>query len=316
MDVFKARQQIHRDLESKLDFKNQALAEFGHFYGLNDLDCDVELLKLVSKRKSRSWVGWHFKNRDEKTRGHALVTHGLFDNSAYMKPLIQSLLDRHLNVLALELPGHGLDFKSDLKCESFNEYSELNEAGVEWVKANNSYLVVEIAHSTGAIGRLNSMLNGDIPKHPIVFLNPLLKIQMFKLARPCFNIFSRLLSGVPRKKAAKGEGSEFLTLRSRDPLQAKKIPMKWIQQYFTWVSSISNLDVINSGEKFLVLLGEQDSVVNPEESSRVLKRQFSNIKLSFYPELGHQPLYGCEREVGELLSEINHWWSAAEINNF
>ena len=151
MNVLKWRKQIQADLDDRLGLGHEALGNYAQLYGLDSLDCRVELVRLDGGRDQPNWVGWHFSQPDKEPEGYALVTHGLFDHTAYMRPLIASLLGQNLNVLSLELPGHGLDFKGVLECDTFDEYTEQNKKAVEWVIEQRSSVIVEVAHSTGAV---------------------------------------------------------------------------------------------------------------------------------------------------------------------
>lgn len=312
MSVLNWREKIHNDLRGEqLGLDHEGLAFYTQFYGLDSLDADIKLLKLSSSCGTYQWVAWDFYNSSPKVQGYALVTHGLFDHTAYMRPLIQSFLKDELHVLALELPGHGLDFKQALDCRGFDEYTAQNRAGMEWVKAQKSHLLVEAAHSTGAIGPLNRILEGQERQHKIVFLNPLIKIQMFRLAKLSYSFLSPLLSSVPRKKWGPGEGQDFLDFRARDPLQPWRIPQKWLSHYFEWAESVLNGKTLAPGENILVAQGGRDFVVNAKEAQKILASLVSNPKFSCYSSLGHQMLYGPEQAVQALLDEVSRWWGGA-----
>lgn len=312
MDVLKWRKQIHHDLYDKLLFDHQELAKYCQSYGLDQLNCRIEILKIEGHDQKKNWVAWNFCQLQKPVNEYALVTHGLFDHSAYMRPFIEKFLSLGLNVLALELPGHGLDFRLGLECKNFDEYTELNQKAHEWIKSRGAFVSLEVAHSTGAVGRLNRLLDGEKCGHKIVFLNPLVKIQMFKLAKMSYQTFFSFLPSIPRKKWGRGEDPEFLSFRAQDPLQPWRIPIKWIQHYLDWVEKIKKSDVEYSGDELLVLIGGKDRVVNGQESVHELRTHFKNFESSYHPNLGHQMLYGDEREVQDLMEEINRWWRGVD----
>lgn len=311
MNVLKWRQQIQQDLHKSLNLNHSGFAKYCEFYGLTQLNCQVEIVKL-----NKESVIWHFYQTPLSNKGYALVTHGLFDHSAYMKPLIKSLLAKGLNVVAQELPGHGLDEKAPLECEGFEEYTRVNKLAHQWMEDHCYKLLVEVAHSTGAVGSMNKLLSGYRPAHKMIFLNPLVKISMFDLAKLSHGLLSRFLTNFPRKKWGRGEDKNFLEFRSRDPLQSWVIPKKWARHYFDWADKLLNTGAIGLGDQLLVITGGKDHVVNHKESEKILNMLFNQARFSHYKNLGHQMLYGDERDVQELLNEINHWWSCAGPGNF
>lgn len=316
MDPLTWRKQIQSDIQVTLDLEHKGFAHYCQFYGLDSLATRVELIKLVSNKSKHSWPALHFLQPPEKARGYALVTHGLFDHSAYMRPLIHSLLQRNLNVLSLELPGHGLDFKDALECDGFDEYTELNKTAEEWIAHQQRELLVEVSHSTGAIGRLNQLFSGKECLHKVVLLNPLVRIQMLQLARASYFCFSKFLSSFPRKKWGPGENREFLEFRKNDPFQVWAIPKSWSRHYFEWIDRVLRSQHTVFCENVLIAQGGRDFVVNSQASQKELALRLSNLKVSYYPQLAHQMLYGERAGVVSLLEEINQWWSDVGPNNF
>lgn len=305
------KQQILKD---KIDLQKQlrqeqvltsltssSLNSYLEFYKLEEFSDNLELCLIPSTINQYQWCGWHFHLYEKAP--YIILFHGLFDHTAYMRPLLKTIFQKGFNVLALDLPGHGLSFGAPLECDSFFEYEDQNLSAKNWLLQKGKRVEFEIAHSTGAIGVLESRKYGDQSVRAVL-LNPLVKIQFHSFLKKMVKPGSYLLNSIPRLKRRRHPCEEFLEMRSRDPLQPDQVSMKWIRSYFDWVLAFEKQSEKHDQKKILLLQGESDPVVNPHKTFDILEQKFPHHERVLLPQMGHELLFDEAVRTQEVLRLI------------
>ena len=110
-----------------------------------------------------------------------------------------------------------------------------------------------------------------------------------------------------RKFSKNSEDVSFLSfLKDRDPLQSKWLSVDWISALIDWIPTIEKGECIN--RKILIVQGTGDNTVDWRHNIDVLKRLFSEVKISYVDGAQHhlvnESLVKRESVFKEMLSEI------------
>ena len=148
-------------------------------------------------------------------------------------------LARGCNVVAFDLPGHGLSSGRRAEIDDFAEYSRAIAAVLEAV----SFLPGRrdcIAQSTGGAAVMDYLQTGQQPDlDRIVLLAPLVRPHGWWRVRALHELLHRFVSAVPRDFADNSQDPDFIKFLHRDPLQSNVIPACWVGALRRWLAEFS-----------------------------------------------------------------------------
>lgn len=218
--------------------------------------------------------------------GTAFVVHGYFDHVGLYGHLIRHLLGRGLNVVAFDLPGHGLSDGERVTIASFDHYVEVFET------------LLDAAHglprpwhgvgqSTGGAIVLHHLLRAV--EHPFVgvaLLAPLVHPRRWSINRLIYLASHRWRDQIGRKFVANSGDPEFLDfIANHDPLQARYLPLEWIGAMKRWAEELHELPPSNRAAS--VIQGDADTTLDWRYNLRLLRRKLPNGCFHLLPGARH-----------------------------
>lgn len=206
--------------------------------------------------------------RWSRSDAHAdvLVAHGLFDHVGLYLPLIKSLLQNGVNVIAFDLPEHGLSSGDFGEISSFDTYSRAFEDVLTYFELSRSRPLVALGQSTGAAVILNYILGCQKRRKEhliskLVMFAPLLRVRAWKRINLSYFMFRAFLRQVPRDFSTNSHDDEFCRfLKHQDPLQPREISVSWVKAMLDWANHFKELGVENVPG--LLLQGTEDQTVD------------------------------------------------------
>lgn len=175
-------------------------------------------------------------------RGCVCLFHGLFDHVGLYLPLVESLLLQGLNVLAIDMPGHGLSEGDRAAISTFKEYAPVVDALVTCAGQRYPNLeVMAIGQSTGAAAVMNYQLvageNSAIRR--AVYLAPLIRPYKCTAIRLALRVLGGVLSRFLRGFTVNSHNLDFCDfLKRHDPLQARYLSIPWLKAMMGWVADV------------------------------------------------------------------------------
>lgn len=216
-------------------------------------------------------------------RGTAIIVHGYYDHLGLYGSLIDFCLREQLNVVAFDLPGHGLSSGEQASISSFQEYDAVLAALTEQVQANMSGPFVAFGQSTGGAILINYLLTRSLnkatsPFADVVLLAPLVRPVGWRKGlwmQPVVRLFTK------RMKRHHGDSSsdlDFLDfVRTQDPLQSLTLSVRWVGALMQWMRWIEQHAPVSA--PVFVVQGDQDGTVDWRYNMKVIAEKFLERQL-------------------------------------
>lgn len=219
-------------------------------------------------------------------RGTAFVVHGYFDHVGLYGHLIRHLLGRGLNVVAFDLPGHGLSDGERVTIASFEHYVGVFETVLD-AAGSLCRPWHGVGQSTGGAIVLHHLLRAA--EHPfagVALLAPLVHPRRWAVNRLIYLASHRWRSQIGRKFLANSGDPAFLEfIARRDPLQARHIPLEWIGAMKRWAEELHELPPSNRPAS--VIQGDADTTLDWRYNLRLLRRKLPNGRFHLLPGARH-----------------------------
>ena len=222
----------------------------------------------------------------ENAKGTALLVHGYYDHVGIYGSLIELCLDQGMNVVAYDLPGHGLSTGDRAAITSFKEYDEVFSSMLAMcqqnLKADAASLSV-FGQSTGGAIIINYLLTRNIQQNN----SPFVAISLFSpLVRPCswgaakilHSILQPFMKQIKRNFAQNSNDIEFLRfIAEEDPLQPLVLSVRWVGALKKWIKMIEASEP--SDIAINIVQGDQDETVEWRHNMPLLLQKFPNRQL-------------------------------------
>ena len=236
-----------------------------------------------------------------------LLLHGYLDHSAGMLPVLEILLRRGYQVVALDLPGHGLSEGERAAIADFELYTQALSTLVEQVEWPES--VHLMGFSTGGAIIQDYLLQGhvDIFKQ-VVLLAPLLRILQWRKSDWLSLVAQFGVKRIPRRFRDNCHDQVRLDfVRYQDPLQAKNMPVSWMRSLVRWEKRYRRYAPCQ--RPIAICQGDNDHTVDWRYNLPKIQAKFPNSEVSLFERAEHllfyepQPTLGLfEERLGALLA--------------
>jgi alpha-beta hydrolase superfamily lysophospholipase len=288
------------------------LNNYNEFYCLQFIDEDRRL--AIMENSGERIAIQAFLPSSREIRAWALVCHGYYDHVGLYGHLIGDLLSRDIAVVAFDQPGHGLSTGDRANIDDFQRYVD----------------VIRIAH------KFASRIAGDKPLHwfgqsmggalvmeywrqaepqkpsgEIVLLAPLVRPYAWPLLRWVFEFFKRIVVARPRNMVTNMVNEEFVNLIALDPLQAKVLPVQWIQAMVNWFTGFERYPI--SQQPINIVQGYEDRTVSFRHNLKILNRLYPNAAIHIIPQARHHLVNETPiiyRQIWTWLDDVCEWYVA------
>tara|TARA_R110001592_G_scaffold91754_3_gene268229 strand:- start:17244 stop:18191 length:948 start_codon:yes stop_codon:yes gene_type:complete len=248
--------------------------------------------------------------KPENAKATVFIFHGYFDHAGIYHHLIRFLLKHDFAVVVYDMPGHGLSSGKPTSITTFQQYQDAMNNCLDVCKNNLPLPYHCVGQSTGSAVIVDRLKNGEQSEQvfdKIVLLSPLVRPKGWRSIVRIHSVIKPFVKVWFRKFSKNSEDVSFLRfLREHDPLQSKWLSVDWISALKEWIPTIEDGDCIN--RKVLIIQGTGDNTVDWKHNIDVLKRLFSEVKISYVADAQHhlvnESLAKREAVFKEMLAEI------------
>lgn len=236
-------------------------------------------------------------------KGTVFLVHGYFDHTGLLGPLIQNCLDQQLVVAVYDLPGHGLSSGEQASIGDFDEYVEILKDFFQYCRTYLPAPYHIISHSTGSSIVLEYLTQvEEQPFSGIVFLAPLVRSAYWQLSKFGYILGKPFrMKTVPRRKSAPSSNPEFVEFAKADPLQATRVPLRWVGEMYEWNEEIHDMDVLEL--PLLIIQGTDDSVVDWDYNIEFFQEKVRGVSVELIQDAEHQLF----NEPPAIQAQVFHW---------
>lgn len=205
---------------------------------------------------------------DTARRKTAIVVHGYYDHVGLFGSLIDFCLQQGWNVVACDLPGHGLSSGEPATIDDFAVYDEVLHGLVCQLGLSADNRGHLFAQSMGAAISINYCLqrqltNANSPFHHIALFAPLVRPAKWFKVQLLHSLLSPFLKTVKRGPTNSSNDPEFIDfINQDDPLQARYLSVKWLSALRRWIKIIDRQPACNI--PIVVLQGDQEYTVDDQ----------------------------------------------------
>lgn len=286
------------------------LDEFCRYYGIDFAERNARLEYVAGKVGSGEFdLAVHYWSRPGAT-SNLLLLHGYLDHTGLFGKLIGWALAHGCNVLAFDLPGHGLSSGEPAVIDDFADYSRAIAEVLDAASLPPLPLWV-MAQSTGGTALVDYAGKRDWPFAATVLLAPLVRPVGWRGIRVGYALLRHFTDSVPRQFAVNSSDRAFLEFLRADPLQSHRISLRWVGALRRWLRDLEQ-DDLGVGPA-LVIQGEADGTVDWRYNMGVIGKLFPDSRLRILPGAGHQLANEAEEFRNAYLGEVISWLAGRGI---
>lgn len=242
----------------------------------------------------------------ENLRGTIFLLHGYNDHTGMLRNLIQFCLKQNFSVAIYDLPGHGLSSGERGAINNFGEYADIHETFISLYKNYLPRPFHLIGHSTGCaitFEYLNNNQNQDFEK--IIFLAPLVHHKYWGISKIAYFLVRPFTKTVPRVFRKNSTDLNYLKFVKNDPLQNRRIPLKFPTALIKWNKKIKQYEVLQ--RTIYIIQGTKDSVVDWKYNIKFLKKKIGTVNLKMVENAKHQLVNENALIRAEVFEEIQNY---------
>ncbi|MFZ5757450.1 MAG: alpha/beta fold hydrolase [Pseudomonadota bacterium] len=289
-----------------------ALADYARFYGLDR----VSSAAVAAPATVRHGIGYLDAAgyrivlqcwRRPAPRGTVLVLHGYYDHTGIFDHIIGAVLASGFDVLAYDLPGHGLSSGEPAAINDFVEYQTVLRAVVDGMSSWARPMYV-VAQSTGGAIFMEYLLAGrqDRVRAPFagaVLLAPLVRPVNWKVNSRIHRVVSLFRKTIARKFAVNSHDEEFLAfLRNGDPLQSRVLSVRWVGALKRWIPRMEAHAPIDY--PLVVVQGDEDGTVDWRHNLGVIREKFPGVTVHMIEHGRHQLVNESEAIRAQVMARV------------
>ncbi|MCP4160649.1 MAG: alpha/beta hydrolase [Deltaproteobacteria bacterium] len=244
----------------------------------------------------------------ENYKSIVIIIHGYLDHSGNLKNLINKLTKKKFAVAVFDLPGHGLSSGKRADIGNFTQYVSVLDDFCSIIKENFKGDINFIGHSTGCSVIFDYLHHNRYETSrfgKVVFVSPLVRSYMYKLSKVGVFISKIFISNISRNfsKGPSGDPDYCRFIELEDPLQARKIPLGWLNAMFNWNKRVKSFTKID--KSVLIFQGESDTVVDYEYNINFFKEKVSKVDVVYFKKGKHHLLNETSDIKEKIISEIS-----------
>ncbi len=275
--------------------------EYFRYYGLDFQGCEHIFGTFSSSDKV---LAAHLF-KPKLARGTVILLHGYCDHAGVWKHVIKKMLQGRYTVALYDQPGHGLSSGSRAAIDNFSEYVSVLEDFLRLCQMNLPDPYHLAAHSMGGAVALDYLLKVDQPTvDKVALIAPLVHSSYWNISRFGHALGKHFSDSVPRVFQNTSSDKEFLEFTESDPLQARRVPMKWFDALVQWNKRVADCEPSTLPIK--VIQGTKDTTVDWKYNMKLIKQKFPNADIVIIENGGHHLInetLPMRTEVIELIAD-------------
>lgn len=211
-------------------------------------------------------------------RGTCFVFHGYFDHVGLFRHVIEYCLRRRFNVVAYDLPGHGLSTGERGAIGAFTEYGAVLRDCLKLFGPIAPHPWHAIAQSTGAAIVMDHVLLEEAPGFDkVVLLGPLVRAAEWLWVKTAYWLGHKFLQRVTRRFGVNSNDKAFLDfIEHTDPLQDHHISVRWVDALLRWERRFDHLPT--NDQSVLIIQGQRDTTVDWRHNIPTIRAKFTRAK--------------------------------------
>lgn len=244
-------------------------------------------------------------------RGTAFILHGYFDHTGLYGHVIRYCLQRQLQVVIFDQPGHGLSSGEPASIDSFERYVRAFRAVRDLVQPLASQPWHLLAQSMGGAVAIEYLLSSgyraaNSPYRNVVLFAPLVRPYQWPVLRLLYYPLGGLLREWPRG-AGGNSGDEAFNrfLREQDPLQAKAVMVRWVRSMAQWQRRLKQHTPTDIAP--IILQGGADRTVDAPYNLRAISKLFRPV-VHHQPTAQHHMVNETAALRAEMFARIDASW--------
>ncbi|MEH6590327.1 MAG: alpha/beta hydrolase [Halioglobus sp.] len=235
------------------------LRAFCQFYGIDFSDRTPDVSHCVGTVATGNYSLAVHCWTQSGARSNLLLVHGYTDHVGLFGHLVEYGLRRGCNVIAFDLPGHGLSSGEAVTIDEFTDYQSAIAAVLAASPGQDLPWWV-MAQSTGCAALIEYSRVHSWPFVATVFMAPLIRPASWRRVELAYFFLHRFKKSVSRSFSNNSGDKAFLAFVKNDPLQSRTISVAWIGALRRWLAGLSFKD-LGLGS-VLVLQGDNDGTVD------------------------------------------------------
>ncbi|RRJ82742.1 alpha/beta hydrolase [Aestuariirhabdus litorea] len=229
-----------------------------------------------------------YRFRPQRVSASCFLLHGYYDHVGLYGHLIRFLLENGVEVVAFDLPGHGLSDGERASIDEFGHYRSVLKTLIS--SAERAALPkpwLGMGQSTGgAILADWALGEGRDCFDQLLLLAPLLRPHRWPLARVAHYLLRPFVKAIPRSYSDNSSDHAFLQfVRHQDPLQPRTLPVAWVGALARWIPHM--LAASPSPLAVLVVQGDEDHTVDWRFNLSAYQRLFPAARVLTLAGAGH-----------------------------
>jgi len=228
----------------------------------------------------------------------ALFVHGYMDHVGLNKHVLGELVSQGYDVVAVDLPGHGLSGGEPARIEDFADYGEAVARVIGALPEPVPAPTVAVAHSMGAAVVLEYLERSEpagsfeggqrAPTlEQLIFAAPLVRIYLWPAASVAIRAGAAFLDRVPRSVSSGSSDPGYVEfVKERDPLGVDYASLRWAEAYLEWEDRSRELGTYDM--PLLLLQAEDDTVVDVDYNTEFLRDRFPDTRVRTFEAARHQ----------------------------
>ena len=224
--------------------------------------------------------------------GTLFIIHGYYDHVGLYRHVIEFGLKHRLNVIAYDLPGHGLSSGPRASIDQFSDYVAVFKAVIQFFQADTPKPFYLCAQSTGGAIAMDYYLSNSIQRANSIFSKvalfaPLIRPQNWEFANVSYILAKRFIKERQRMFEENSGDSSFMHfLQAKDPLQTRVLPLTWVGALSRWIDYFEALP--GTDMPLCLLQGRADSTVDFAHNLPIICEKFKASKIYFFDRAQHQ----------------------------
>ncbi|MEM1155256.1 MAG: alpha/beta hydrolase [Pseudomonadota bacterium] len=219
-----------------------------------------------------------------KATSTLLLVHGYFDHSGLFGNLIEFGLSMNCNVLAFDLPGHGMSTGEPAVIDDFADYARAVNDVLKSIAPIPLPLWV-MAQSTGCAALVEYARRYRWSFLATVLLAPLGRPKGWRQGRILHTVIKPFVKSIPRTFSRNSSDEEFLSFIQTDPLQSLRLSLRWVGALKLWLKGLSQTSLgVGSA---LIVQGDKDQTVDWKYNLKLYKVLFPGSRVVMLPGAGH-----------------------------
>ncbi len=263
-------------------------------------------LGYVSSNSYR--IACHLYTKPE-AKGSVFLLHGYYDHVGLFRHVIRFFLEQGYNVLAYDLPGHGLSSGKPATIEDFETYRLVLEDLMNYCDPILPKPWLAYGQSTGCAiitELLNHQTKNKMPLRfeQVILSAPLVRPWLWRLSRFQLYLARPFLRQIPRKFKDNCRDETFLDKAHNDPLAPKILPTQWVSALDRWIRRIES-STTQIAISPLVIQGTNDTTVDGQYNIEAISKLYKSPQVLWLDGARHH----LPNELQETREHYMQWLS-------